>query len=169
MRGHAHPCHFWTVCAAHGLKLGAFMKPIFLPALFAGVLGATHVLAADNTGASFLERWDVNNDGAVSLEEAEKRRQALFAKLDTNKDGFLDSDEFTVGAETGADSGSEDTSLLMGLDLNDVDGDGKVSAGEFMSNSGTWVDLMDENKDGAISAEEFQTKWHDRDARIKLR
>ncbi|MBO9418811.1 hypothetical protein J7481_04820 [Labrenzia sp. R4_2] len=145
------------------------MKPIFLPALFAGVLGATHVLAADNTGASFLERWDVNNDGAVSLEEAEKRRQALFAKLDTNKDGFLDSDEFTVGAETGADSGSEDTSLLMGLDLNDVDGDGKVSAGEFMSNSGTWVDLMDENKDGAISAEEFQTKWHDRDARIKLR
>lgn len=169
MRGHAHPCHLWTVCSAHWSILGAFMKSIFLPALFAGVLAATHVQAGDEAGASFLERWDINNDGVVSLKEAEKRRQALFAKLDANNDGFLDRDEFTVSAETGAASGAEDTSMLMGLNLNDVDGDGKVSAGEFMSNSGTWVDLMDENKDGAVSAEEFQVKWHDRDARIKLR
>lgn len=136
--------------------------------LVAGVLASTYVWAADDAGASFMERWDVNNDGVVSIEEAEKRRQALFAKLDTNKDGFLDSNEFSADAQAEPETQSAVTSVLMGLDLNDVDGDGKVSAGEFMSNSGTWVDLMDENKDGVVSAEEFQTKWHDRDARIKL-
>lgn len=145
------------------------MNRNILLASFVCVMATTHGFAADDAGASFMDRWDINNDGGVSVEEAEKRREALFAKLDANQDGFLDENEFSAAGDPGAADPSSDTSVLMGIDLNDLDGDGKVSAGEFMSNSGTWVDLMDENKDGVVSAEEFQTRWHDRDARIKLR
>lgn len=143
------------------------MKRKILLAFVVGLLAAPHAWAADEAGASFMERWDINNDGEVSVEEAEKRRQALFAKLDANKDGYLDSNEFLAAGQE--QSEPAETTILRGLDLNDINGDGKVSAGEFMANSGSWVDMMDGNNDGVVTIEEFQTKWHDRDARIRLR
>lgn len=145
-----------------------------------GVLAGSHVWAAEGTGVGFMETWDLDNDGMVSLEEAQRGRTALFAKYDTNGDGLLDAAEYkkiSMGGQKtrsaapveGQVKNSEDASMLMGLDLNDINGDGQVSAGEFMSNSGAWVDLMDDNKDGGLTAEEFETKWQDRDARINLR
>ncbi len=135
--------------------------------------------ATDKAGPGFMERWDQDGDGKVTVEEAEARRKALFENLDTNKDGFIDTDEYKTARLGGQKTRSavpqknqekrpDDIQVLMDLAENDKDGDGKVSPGEFMSNSGTWVDMMDGNKDGAVTVEEFETKWHDRDSRIKL-
>lgn len=38
-------------------------------------------------------RFDVNNDGKISLDAIEKKRAEKFAELDTNKDGQLDRSE----------------------------------------------------------------------------
>lgn len=44
-------------------------------------------------GMCGISMADANKDGKVSKEECDKHREAMFATMDTNKDGFIDKAE----------------------------------------------------------------------------
>lgn len=50
--------------------------------------------AQDMTPATmFLQNWDADSDGVVTLDEATSRREDLFTAFDADEDGFLTDDE----------------------------------------------------------------------------
>ena len=127
-------------------------------------------------GISVVERFkamDKDGDGKVSRAEF-SGLPARFARVDTNKDGFIDKDEVKaiVGqAQPGA-----------GIMAMDKDGNGKVSRAEFLGQPAVFARLdadsdgqidkdeaskaavamyqrltgMDTNKDGKLSRDEFK-------------
>lgn len=123
-----------------------------------------------NPGAHFIENWDLDGDGAVSLAEAQERRSDVFASFDADEDGYLTAEEYQVfdqarandieanagqhgmgkghGAMTRAADG-------MRLDVNDADGDGRVSQAEFLTGAEGWITGMDRDGDGVVTAADF--------------
>jgi hypothetical protein len=64
-------------------------------ALLAGLsttLIATGV-SAQTFREHFMTNWDLNSDGAVTLEEARERRGDVFTAFDANEDGYIDAEE----------------------------------------------------------------------------
>ncbi|WP_121632774.1 EF-hand domain-containing protein [Tropicibacter alexandrii] len=129
-------------------------------------LAATPLLAQGVPGQHFVENWDLNGDGAVSLEEATERRGDVFTSFDQNEDGALDAEEYVVFDEAraldmqneGAGHGGgnmQNAAEGMELAMNDVDGDGKVTREEFISQAAVWIANMDLNEDGVITTEDF--------------
>jgi hypothetical protein len=105
---------FAQCVSAHGLKLGAIMKSIFLPALFAGVLASTHVWAADDAGASFHGTLGCEQRRRLFLSKKLKSAGKLFLQsLTPTRMAFwtVMSFQSDAQAETGAASGSADTSM----------------------------------------------------------
>lgn len=70
------------------------MKVILMAALACGVAGVA--LAQTTPGGHFVQNWDQNQDGAVSLEEAQSKRDDLFTAFDLDEDGFLSDEEYTA-------------------------------------------------------------------------
>ena len=67
--------------------------PLFALALLMG----TAAFAQDMTpGAHFMQNWDQDGDGIVSLEEATTKRNDLFTSFDADEDGKLSDEEYTV-------------------------------------------------------------------------
>ena len=69
------------------------MKPIqlALPLMF-----AASVALAENgvPGSHFIENWDLDGDGQVTLAEAQERRGDVFYSFDADEDGFIDGEEY---------------------------------------------------------------------------
>ncbi len=136
-------------------------------------LGAAVILAtvascfaAEGPGAHFIENWDLNGDGAVTAEEARERRGNVFASFDANDDGFLDAEEYVLFDEARAQDQAENEPKGMGkgarnpangmrLEVNDIDGDGKVSEVEFLDNAASWIKMIDRNGDGVVTVADF--------------
>lgn len=64
-------------------------------AVLAGMTAAMMSTAAyaETFREHFMTNWDLDSDGAVTLEEVRERRDSVFAAFDTNEDGFIDAEE----------------------------------------------------------------------------
>lgn len=143
-----------------------------LPLILAAALTAMTAVSAqagEKPGAHFVENWDMNEDGVVSLEDLSEKRGDVFYMFDENEDGYLDSAEYvlfdeTRAADAAANGGNHGKGQMkrmqtgMTLAFNDVDGDGKVSLDEFLSRTAAWLDMADRNGDGVISTADFGPK-----------
>ncbi|WJS01036.1 EF-hand domain-containing protein [Roseibium aggregatum] len=141
------------------------MKSITLgAALILATVGSC--IAAEGPGAHFIENWDLNGDGAVTAEEARERRGNVFASFDANDDGFLDAEEYVLFDEAraqdqaenepkGLGKGARNPANGMRLEVNDTDGDGKVSEAEFLDNAASWIEMIDRNGDGVVTVADF--------------
>ncbi|WP_209007952.1 EF-hand domain-containing protein [Roseibium litorale] len=122
-------------------------------------------LAQGRMGEHFIESWDQDGDGYVTLTEAESRRSDVFAAFDANDDGYLDAEEYVLFDEAREtdmrENGGHQNGMGMNpangmrLQANDADGDGKVSKDEFVGNTKLWMTRLDRTGDGRVGLEDF--------------
>jgi len=117
-------------------------------------------------GAHFIENWDLDGDGAVSLEDITTRRGDVFLTFDADENGVLDAEEYVFfdearandmenNGEKGNGNGMRRASDGMTLAFNDIDGNGDVSREEFLARAGDWMALLDRNGDGSVTTADF--------------
>ncbi len=143
------------------------MKP-FTPLALAALLslGAGAALA-QTPGAHFIENFDDNGDGQVTLEELRLKRGDIFYMFDQDENGVLDSAEYDLFDETRAADHAEEGAGAKGghgggqkgegmaREATDLDGDGQVTLEEFLASSETWFARKDRNGDGVITTADF--------------
>ncbi|MFZ5735715.1 MAG: hypothetical protein ACOY6K_02370 [Pseudomonadota bacterium] len=123
-------------------------------------------IAAESPSLShFLEQWDGNNDGVVTLEEIRQGRAQRFYAFDANADGYLDRDEYArfdkvrdAGiARFAPEDQAKIRQIADGLTRprNDADGDGRVSRAEFIDGSVSWMKAIDKDGDGKLTSRDF--------------
>ena len=119
-----------------------------------------------NPGTGFLDEWDNDGDGQVTVENVASRRSDVFASFDADDNGILDAEEYAFfdearasshddEGEQGGHGGERKASVGMTLPFNDVNGDGSVTLSEFISQSAAWLALVDRNGDGVVTVEDF--------------
>ncbi len=104
------------------------------------------LLAFSASAAAAQGHPDANKDGFLSKTESLAAGDKGFARVDQNKNGFLDADEQTKLAKF---TGGKNT--LAPADFNK---DGKVSKEEFVKASSYRFDQFDGNKDGKLDKAE---------------
>jgi len=130
------------------------------------ILGASASAWAEGPGEHFIENWDMNEDGIVSLEDLTEKRGDVFYMFDEDESGSLNASEYALFDETRAadmanNAGSHAEQAMrpaqagMQLEFNDTDGNGEVSLEEFLSHTAAWLELMDRNTDGVITTADF--------------
>ncbi len=145
------------------------MKPVVLTIVALALTASLAVAQQGKRGSHFIENWDQDEDGVVSLAEMTERREDIFAAFDQDDDGFLSADDYVLfdearandqannagqGSQSGGQGGGHN-SKGMTLAFNDVNGDGQVSHDEFMSRTVVWFTQMDRNGNGAIDPADF--------------
>ncbi|MFT5786127.1 MAG: hypothetical protein ACI9KK_001481 [Ascidiaceihabitans sp.] len=143
------------------------MKKLLIGATIIGLI-PTLSFAEDKPGFHFIESWDLNDNGSVSLEEITERRGDVFFMFDQDENGILNAEEYVLFDETRAadmennagSHGKRAGRIQEGLTLafNDSDADGEVSKAEFLANSTSWVTQIDRDSDGMITAADFGPK-----------
>lgn len=141
--------------------------PALATALFAA---ATPVMAeAMKPGQHFIENWDFDEDGKVSLAEATERRDDIFTTFDTDENDMLSAEEYdlfdqarandmeTMAAEHGgpAGGGLKGYDRSMERNVSDLDGDGQVTRAEFVDGTPAWFAMRDRDQDGFITVKDF--------------
>jgi hypothetical protein len=144
------------------------MKPILAVAVLALLSGP--VLAQQgNPGQHFLEQWDADGDGSVTLAEVTAKRSEVFGMFDQDSDQVLTAAEWDLIGEhmgmelapNGAGAGmmkaapGKAVQEAMTPAFNDADGDGQVTLAEFDAASARLFPLMDADGDGAVTAADF--------------
>ena len=126
--------------------------------------------SAENTpGSHFIENWDLDENGTVSLEEITERRGDIFFMFDQDENGSLDFEEYVLFDETRAADMENNAAgdhrqgggrMQQGLTLgfNDINDDGEVSKAEFLERSVAWVTMVDRDGDSAITAADFGSR-----------
>ena len=141
------------------------MKTITLAAALA-VFATTSLAENQMPGAHFIENWDLDGDGVVSLEDIEARRDDVFYTFDSDENGALDAEEYVYFDEArandmenngghGQGKGMRRASEGMTLAFNDTDGNGEVSREEFLAHSEDWLAMLDRNGDGGVTTADF--------------
>lgn len=141
------------------------MKRILL--LIAAIALGTAVTAQQgNPGGNFIEKWDANEDGQVTMVEATDRRGDIFTTFDEDDNGFLSTSDYAMFDEARANDhatmkqagqgrGPNREDQGMTMDFNDIDGDGQVSRDEFITRTYDWFATMDRNDDGIVTTADF--------------
>lgn len=142
------------------------LKRILLAAHMAVLPYAT--VAEETPGSHFIENWDLDGNGSVSLDEITERRGDVFRMFDRDDDGALSAQEYVLFDETraadmqnnvgGHGKGGGRMQVGLTLEFNDTNADGAVSMDEFVNNSAAWVTQMDRDADGMITATDFGPK-----------
>lgn len=107
-----------------------------------------------------LERFDLNEDGQIGLDEVQLVHTELFSIADSDGDGFLTVEELQTAKEAEQQERLAQHSVRRGrphplpLDRLDNDGDGMISEAEFINNVPLF-DRLDTDEDGVITAEEL--------------
>jgi Ca2+-binding EF-hand superfamily protein len=140
------------------------MKRIFLAAALALTTGVT--FAQSSPGEQFMQTWDIDGDGAATVEELRKMRGNVFNAFDTNQNGYLSADEYVAfdKARAGDVANYEEdeqreqmqsVANAMSLENSDTDGDGRVGREEFLAGTEDWFADLDKNDDGEITLKDF--------------
>lgn len=128
--------------------------------------------AATTPGAHFLQNWDQNGDGLVTLDEATTKRNDIFTSFDADEDGLLSATEFAALDQMRADDQAqmreemdEDMGSQMGSQMGQGHGKGHGQGmgqgqGQGMGmgmpgEAGMMRAFNDTNSDGAVSRQEF--------------
>lgn len=142
-------------------------RPTQIAALIVLISLPTATLAEESPGAHFLENWDLDANGSVTLEEITERRGDIFGMFDQDENGQLNAQEYRLFDETRAADMAENAAshgqgkgagrMQKGLTLefNDTDQDGQVTRDEFLSQTTDWFEMIDRNADGAITKVDF--------------
>lgn len=144
------------------MKTAFFSLPVII------LIAGTSLAAAQGVpGKHFLENWDLDEDGEVTLAELTERRDAVFASFDANEDGALTSEEYELfdearashhegdGSGQGAGKGGGE---MMDMSMNDANGDGEVTHSEFMAQAEVMLAALDKNEDGVVKADDFMKR-----------
>jgi len=135
-------------------------------------------LAQDGVpGAHFVENWDLDGDGKVTLAEVTERRGDIFTSFDTDEDGILspaEYDQFDQArandqASNGAGGqgqgkghgkghgkggyGGGDKGMERGFHA--ADANGGISRDAFVGKSEAWIAMMDRDGDGVVTLADF--------------
>lgn len=149
--------------------MGAFLPEKMMKTTLAAValiLTAAPALAQQgNPGAHFMENWDIDADGRVTLAEAESRRGDVFASFDADEDGALRGPEYDLfdqaraqdqqGQGHGKGNGYGAADEGMARAFNDTNSDGAVGRDEFLARTAAWLQMMDRDGDGAVTKGDF--------------
>lgn len=131
------------------------MKQASLAAALAAALALPALPVQAQTASPVLQRLDANNDSAVSRDEILAARAKLFARLDANSDGVVDEHETERLRDAIMDRATAMQARLANqMRRLDTSGDGKVSRDEFRARA-LFFDLADRDGDGTLSAAEF--------------
>jgi Ca2+-binding EF-hand superfamily protein len=106
-----------------------------------------------------IKQADKNEDGQISMDEADRMLKRDFKRLDSNKDGQLSLEELKAG-KTNARSqqgrqGQRPSTEQIFADL-DSDQDGKLSKKEARGPLKQHFDKIDTDEDGFITKEELE-------------
>jgi len=133
------------------------------------VAGSAAFAQQGQPGAHFIENWDMDEDGQVTLAEAQEKRGEIFTMFDQDENGVLNDSEYDLFDETrradmDENAGGHKKGQMRGVekammrDFNDVDGDGLVSRDEFVGRAGDWFIMMDRTGDGVVTTDDFARK-----------
>jgi Ca2+-binding EF-hand superfamily protein len=117
-----------------------------------GQLSGDEIQAAHREAAAkHFAAKDTDKDGKLSRAEVAKMPDAMFARIDANKDGFLTPDELAQ-----AHQGHGQKGFLRA----DTNGDGTISRDEALAHSDKRFARLDTNGDGVITQEEAKAAHH---------
>jgi hypothetical protein len=102
-----------------------------------------------HTRADRLFRADANQDGSLTQAEFEAGREALFERLDRDRDGAL-----TMREARHARSEARAGAPARRFDHADANNNGAVSREEFLAGPSARFDRLDSNGDGALTPDE---------------
>jgi len=136
------------------------------PLVLALVLVSTSAMAQQgNPGGHFVENWDIDSDGQVTLAEATERRGDVFLTFDADENGVLTAEEYDLldearaldMAENGMGKGAGNRNPANGMlrEVTDADGDGNVTRDEFLNAVPAWFAGMDRNGDNVVTTADF--------------
>lgn len=134
-------------------------------AVLLSALALPAVAQQGQPGAHFIENWDLDENGQVTLDEVTERRGDVFAAFDSDESGALDAEEYAVFDEArandmaGQDGHGQGAMIRaeqgMHMDFNDRDGDGLVTRDEFLGAAPDWFGMMDRNGDQVVTTADF--------------
>lgn len=97
-----------------------------------------------------LERFDVNEDGQITMEEVTTVTAGKVKTFDTNADGSLSLEEYKA---LWTDAMNE--RIVRSFQFHDPDGDAQVTLEEYSEPADKLFGRFDRNGDGTIAADEF--------------
>jgi len=141
------------------------MKRYLIPAVLVLTATATAALAQTTPGDQFMQSWDLDGNGAATLEELREMRGNVFAAFDADQNDILDAEEYVYFDEARANDvanyEAEQRDQMqavadgMSLTASDTDGDGVVGREEFLAGTDGWFADLDKNGDGGIMLVDF--------------
>jgi len=141
------------------------MKRYLIPAVLVLTATATAALAQTTPGDQFMQSWDLDGNGAATLEELREMRGNVFAAFDADQNDILDAEEYVYFDEARANDvanyEAEQRDQMqavadgMSLTASDTDGDGVVGREEFLAGTDGWFADLDKNGDGGITLVDF--------------
>lgn len=121
--------------------------------------------AGGQPGSHFVENWDLDANGVVTLAELTEKRGDVFVTFDSDDDGILTAEEYSYfddARKVDMENNAEHAGGKMGkvqegmtLSFNDTDGDGTVSRDEFLSHAADWLALIDRDGSGDVTTSDF--------------
>lgn len=139
------------------------MKRYLIPAVL--VLTASAALAQTTPGDQFMQSWDLDGNGAATLEELREMRGNVFVAFDHDQNDILDAEEYVYFDEArandvaGYEAEQRDQMQAvadgMSLTASDTDSDGVVGREEFLAGTDGWFADLDNDRDGVITLDDF--------------
>ena len=114
----------------------------------------------------YLARIDTERKGFITLQDAERFAAAQFDRLDANRDGVVDHDEFVASAKRSLErvSDARKPQVQRSLDRRDTlfktldqHGDGKLTKDEYLAGTRQHFAEIDTKKSGMITADDLRT------------
>ena len=125
------------------------------------VLATGSACAADGQKArQVFRQMDQNGDRALQFTEIPAARMALFARLDSNRNGVLDNGEAQAALQRVREGGQLQMATAEGLENQtrriDANGDGRITRAEFAQFIPDRLLRADSNGDRALSVSELR-------------